>query len=201
MFGLNYRNVIDPFLKSLRIQVSEFSSLKNGDKAIDVCCGSGTQAEAYSAKGVCTTGIDLDETMINLARKHSKGLMRPPEFILADARNLPYKDASFDYASISLAIHDKDRKLRSEIISEMKRIVKPSGVLLFADFNYPMPSNLYGFSAKTIEFIAGGEHYRNFKDYMKLGGLPKILASNGLEINESQTHRTGIVLITKSINK
>lgn len=200
MFGLNYKNVIDPFLRGLRAQILEISSLKAGEKALDVCCGSGAQAVAYAEKGICATGVDLDKSMIELAESYPKDGDCPPSFIEADASDLPFEDGSFDCASITLAIHDKDTKLRNAIISEMKRVVKKNGLLLFADFSCPLPKNIYGLSVKVIERIAGGEHYRNFREYMQENGLPAVLAENDLVINKEHLHRTGIILIAEVKN-
>ena len=47
-----------------------------------------------------------------------------------------------------------------------------------------------------IEWLAGGEHYRNFKAYIEKGGLPELLS--GITLTEVQRHyfgRHGIVLL------
>jgi hypothetical protein len=39
-----------------------------------------------------------------------------------------------------------------------------------------------GFISKTIEFLAGREHYRNYKTYMAKGGIQYLANAAGLKI-------------------
>ncbi len=47
-----------------------------------------------------------------------------------------------------------------------------------------------------IEWLAGGDHYRNFRSYIKKGGLPELLS--GITLTEVERHyfgQHGIVLL------
>ena len=181
MFILNYSTVIDPLLRNIRIYTPEFSGMKAGDRVLDVCCGTGDQAFHYAKRGIVASGIDLSPGMIKLAEKNKeKQGLRDVSFQIADAVNLPFRDSFFDYASISLALHENERTARDKIISEMKRVVKKEGALIFVDFQVPLPKNLYTYLAKAIEFIAGKKHHRCFRDYIEQGGLDEILKKNQL---------------------
>jgi len=181
MFILNYSTVIDPLLRNIRIYTPEFSGMKAGDRVLDVCCGTGDQAFHYAKRGIVASGIDLSPGMIKLAEKNKeKQGLRDVSFQIADAVNLPFRDNFFDYASISLALHENERTARDKIISEMKRVVKKEGALIFVDFQVPLPKNLYTYLAKAIEFIAGKKHHRCFRDYIEQGGLDEILKKNQL---------------------
>jgi len=155
--------------------------MKAGDRVLDVCCGTGDQAFHYAKRGIVASGIDLSPGMIKLAEKNKeKQGLRDVSFQIADAVNLPFRDSFFDYASISLALHENERTARDKIISEMKRVVKKEGALIFVDFQVPLPKNLYTYLAKAIEFIAGKKHHRCFRDYIEQGGLDEILKKNQL---------------------
>ena len=181
MFFLNYATVIDPLLRNIRNYIPEFSGMKPGDRVLDVCCGTGDQAVHYAKRGIFTTGVDLSPDMIKLAEKNKrKHGLENVSFHIADSANLPFKDELFGYASISFALHEQERATRDSTISEMKRVVKKGGVLVFIDFPIPLPGKLYACLVKTIEFLAGRQHYKYFRDYVEQGGLDEILQKNQL---------------------
>jgi ubiquinone/menaquinone biosynthesis C-methylase UbiE len=199
MFFLNYSTLIDPLLRDIRVYVVKFSGMKAGDRVLDVCCGTGDQAFYYAEAGMVASGIDLDPHMLKLARKDKrKQALRNVSFQLADARNLPFKDNSFDYASISLALHEKDRNVRDRVISEMKRVVRKGGALIFIDFQVPLPKNLFACFIRSIEFVAGREHHRYFKDYIEQGGLDEILKKNRLTAEKRDFLNNGLITIVKT---
>jgi hypothetical protein len=54
--------------------------------------------------------------------------------------------------------------------------------------------------ARSIEFLAGGSHYRGFKDYLAVGGLEDILKNHGLR-EECRTYLiSGLIVAAKVIN-
>ena len=66
---LNYSNIIDPFLKEIREQAVEILEINQGDRILDVCCGTGDQVFYYAREGVEAVGIDLNSGMIELKNK------------------------------------------------------------------------------------------------------------------------------------
>ncbi len=201
MLFLNYSTVIDLILRDLRIFVSEFSGIKAGDTILDVCCGTGEQVFYYVKKGAITIGIDLNPNMLRLAeRNKKKSGIKGASFQIADASNLPFQDNLFDFATISLALHAMERTVRDRVISEMKRVVKKKGTLIFADFQVPLPQNFFRHLAKAIEFMVGGEHYRNFKDFVRQGGLDELLRRNQLQIEKRGRLKADVIAVIESLN-
>jgi ubiquinone/menaquinone biosynthesis C-methylase UbiE len=201
MLFLNYAKVIDPLLRGIRLYAIEFSGMKAGDRVLDVCCGTGDQAFHYARAGMMATGMDLDPNMLKLARKDRRNKdSNNVSFHRADAQQSPFRDNSFDCASISFALHEKGRAARDIIIAEMKRVVKKGGVLLFLDFQVPLPDNLLPRVVKVIEFFAGREHHRCFKDYLVQGGLDVLLARNHLVEARRDYLNDGLITIIKAMN-
>jgi ubiquinone/menaquinone biosynthesis C-methylase UbiE len=60
----NYSTIVDPILKDIRICVAELSSIKAGDRVLDVGCGTGDQSFHYEQKGAIATGVDRNPNMI-----------------------------------------------------------------------------------------------------------------------------------------
>ena len=197
----NYETLVDPLLRDLRKFTPEFSGMKAGDKVIDVCCGTGSQVLEYGRHGIIATGIDSSQGMLKIAtRNRMRQKAVNVSFQLADATNLPFPDGHFDYATVSLGLHDKEKPIQYQIISEMQRIVKQDGTLILVDFQVPLPRNVWAVFARAIEFLAGGSHYQGFKDYLANGGLEDILKNHGLR-EECRTYlKSGLIAAAKVVN-
>ncbi len=201
MFFLNYSTVVDPLLRGIRLYALKFSGMRAGNRVLDVCCGTGDQVYYYARAGMTATGIDLDPNMLKLAEKDKRRqTLNSVSFQLADARSLPFKDNTFDYAFTSFALHEKERDARDKVISEMKRVVRREGALMFIDFQVPLPKNLLSWLVKAAEFMAGSKHYTCFKDYLKQGGLDVILKKNQLTLEKRDYLNNGLITIIKTGN-
>ena len=133
-------------------------------------------------------------------RKRLKQKSRKVHFQLADAANLPFPGGYYDYASIAFGLHDKEELIQDQVISEMKRVVKVEGTLIFIDFQVPLPRNIWAAVARTIEYFAGGSHYRGFKDYLRNGGLEGIIMKHRLREHSRAYLKSGLVVMMKVVN-
>jgi ubiquinone/menaquinone biosynthesis C-methylase UbiE len=103
---------IDRALAGIRARVPGFSGMKAGDRVLDVCCGTGAQSFYYASKGITSWGIDMDAGMIEFAERRRGRLgLNDTFFQRASAGNLPFRDACFDHASISMGLHEKTQGL------------------------------------------------------------------------------------------
>ena len=199
MFIFNYSNIVDPLLRDIRIFVPDFAGMEKGDKVLDVCCGTGDQVFYYVEKGIIASGVDLDPNMIKLAKKDKRRKRFIDVFFqIADAKNLPFENNYFDYASISFGLHEKEREDRDKIISEMKRVIKEGGSLVFVDFQSPLPDNIYSYFIQAVEYLAGKSHFKHFQDYIKQGGLDEILKKNQLVKEKKVLFKSQNVAIIKT---
>jgi demethylmenaquinone methyltransferase/2-methoxy-6-polyprenyl-1,4-benzoquinol methylase len=198
MFIFNYSNIIDPLLKDLRDFTVKFSGAKRGDNILDVCCGTGDQLFCFAKSGIESVGMDIDPKMTNVAKKRKDKLgIKNISFLTGNAANIPFKDNSFSFALISLGLHEIEEDLRDKIVSEMKRVVKKDGFLIFIDFKIPLPKGLIPFIVKMAEYSFGR---KRFKSYIENGGLPAILAKNGLKTEESDCLMSGLITVIKTRN-
>ncbi|MDD5098359.1 MAG: class I SAM-dependent methyltransferase [Candidatus Pacebacteria bacterium] len=195
---INYSNIIDPLLRSVRIKTLETSLIEKDSVVLDVCCGTGDQSFYYAQRSNHVFGIDIDPNMINLAGK-SRKKDNNPIFIIADASNLPFKDNYFDLVSICLALHEKNEELRIKVLSEIKRVAKKDGTIIIVDYNVPLPNNPLSLFIKIIEFFAGKDHFECFNNYIKSGGIEEILKYNKLEAKENVFLIVGAIRLAKVI--
>ncbi len=189
-----YATFIDPFLKDIRLFVPAFAAMKPGDRVLDVCCGTGDQALHYAAKGVQAYGIDLDEAMPAQAEENRKKRNLKASFSVQDAAALSFDNGSFDFTTISMALHEKDAFLEDAVIAEMRRVTKKGGALVLVDFSAPLPRNFPGLLMRSVEFMVGGEHYRNFRAYLEGGGLDGLVRRNGLEVLKTGYLKKGALM-------
>lgn len=61
-----------------------------GASVLDLACGDGRYARALAARGLRVTGVDLSETLLDVARIASPGLPGAPQYVRADLRRLPF---------------------------------------------------------------------------------------------------------------
>jgi SAM-dependent methyltransferase len=107
----------------------ELLSEINGGEVLDVGCGSG-QFIAILIESLgsfdSVTGVDVDDSVLQEA-----GTLFPGDsfrFKKASSLSLPFEDGTFDFVSISKALHhvENDR----QTIEEMKRVLKQGGYFI-----------------------------------------------------------------------
>lgn len=99
----------------------------------DVGCGTGTLTIAIAAKTSATVvGIDGDPAILELARRKQGADRVDWREGLAGA--LPFADDSVDCLVTTLVLHHLPRETKIVALDEMKRVLRPGGTLLLADW-------------------------------------------------------------------
>src|SRR6266436_2799001 len=81
-----------------------------GERALDLCCGTGDVALALARQGVEVTGLDFSEAMLAIARarlareKSGNSVGNHAEFVFGDAESLPYPAGSFDIVTVGYGL-------------------------------------------------------------------------------------------------
>lgn len=201
MVNINYATVIDPVMHDIRRRVPDFAGMQPGERVLDVCCGSGAQVCEYRRRGLDALGLDNSLQMLELAEKYYGHCgAHSSSFILGDAAQLPFDDGSFNYTSVSMALHDKEASLADVIVEEMRRVTREDGKLVFVDYSFPLPHNGAGYLMRFIEFLAGGQHYRSFRRYLVSGGLKGLFAGHGLKQTACTTFKGGSISLVLAAN-
>jgi demethylmenaquinone methyltransferase/2-methoxy-6-polyprenyl-1,4-benzoquinol methylase len=130
----------------------EMAGVRPGERALDVCCGTGDLAFALARRGAQVVGLDFSPAMLAVAEGRAKSEVRnpksersrreapqiasdPPQFVPGDAQALPFADGSFDIVTVGYGL----RNLASweAGLREMQRVARPGGRLLVLDFGKP----------------------------------------------------------------
>jgi demethylmenaquinone methyltransferase/2-methoxy-6-polyprenyl-1,4-benzoquinol methylase len=109
---------------------------------------------------------------------------------LGDATSMPYEDREFDLIISMLSLHEMAQRTRSEVLSEMKRVLKDDGRILLIDFQPGPYQPVQGWISKVIiffsELAAGREHFRNYRQFIATKGLSTLATLSGLEVEKQK---------------
>ncbi len=113
---------------------------KGGDAVLDVGCGTGTllrtaAAQVGSAGRLC--GVEPAEEMVAYARHKATAAGLRLELAVGSADRLPHPDASFDVVFCTFVMHHLPALIRITVLREMRRVLRPGGRIVVADFCRP----------------------------------------------------------------
>ncbi|MEM9861116.1 MAG: class I SAM-dependent methyltransferase [Myxococcota bacterium] len=139
---------------------------------LDVGCGSGGPASLLMKEGCRVTGVDRDASYTT---EVPPGMRR----FTADAANLPFKTASFDFAYSRLAFQHLPNPVAAA--EEMTRVTRPDGRVVIVDADHSCRSvfpPLHSVTKATSRWI---ERAQKIGANAEIGpALPGILATVGL---------------------
>jgi ubiquinone/menaquinone biosynthesis C-methylase UbiE len=183
LLGKVYDRLIDPFLSGQRDSALLLYPPFPGMSVLDVGCGTGSTLKIYLQAGCSVTGIDLSPTMLASARQK---LGAQAVLHLGDASRMPFPDCSFDLVTAVLSLHEIPPLVRTAVFSEMVRVVRLSGSLLVTEYHsgpFPTPRAWWYQKIRTvIEFLAGREHFANYRQFIAQDGLTPLIAAYPLEL-------------------
>jgi ubiquinone/menaquinone biosynthesis C-methylase UbiE len=177
--GLFYDKVIAP---NQDTSIDLVKTIVEKDSTLaDLGCGTGRLALRIADKCLKIDGVDLSVNNIITARRNlEKRKLANVSFIHSDIiRFLKESKIKYDYAVLSYVIHEVDSPLREEI---MRAASDSASKIILIDYLIPRPENLWTYLNEAVEFIAGGEHYRNFKDFVEAGGIKGLAEKSELTI-------------------
>jgi ubiquinone/menaquinone biosynthesis C-methylase UbiE len=101
---------------------------------LDVACGTGRllRDARLAWPALRLTGLDLSAAYLSEAQRHMASL-RPAHFIEGNAEAIPLPDASQDIVTCVFLFHELPPDVRRVVASEIARVLKPGGVLVFVD--------------------------------------------------------------------
>lgn len=114
------------------------AKIKSGERALDVCCGTGDISFGLANLGTEVIGLDFSEPMLGVAENRgqkSEVRSQNPKFIEGDAQNLPFADSEFDIVTVGYGLRNLPSWERG--LEEMWRVTKPAGRILVLDFGKP----------------------------------------------------------------
>lgn len=119
------------------------AALPPGARILDLCCGTGDQAEALRRHGFQVVAADFCMPMLALALpKFARRDTARPVAVNADALALPLAAAGFDGATASFGLRNVDDL--DLALAELARVLRPGGELAILEFAIPVWQPLRG---------------------------------------------------------
>ena len=112
------------------VELVEARGWRQGARAIDLGCGTGSDARYLADNGFDVIGVDISEEALAAARARGSSDAEPAvEWMLADACSLPVEDASQDLVVDGSCLHHFTRDQWDDYAREVARVLVPRGVL------------------------------------------------------------------------
>ena len=108
-------------------RIAEAARIEEGSRVLDVGSGTGAVALAAADRGGMVTATDLDAGALRRGRDLARSLEAPVLYTLADARGLPFPDASFDVSAHRSVLVYMERRERA--VTEERRVLRPGGAV------------------------------------------------------------------------
>lgn len=192
--GWFYEKIIAPNQDKLFLQIK--SLIEPGSTIIDIGCGTGRMEFILSDKCQSVLGIDLSKK--NIDRANLTLLKQPDSKISFKHNNIreitDLYNYHFDYSILTYVIHEIDENERLDLLTEISQVADK---IIIGDYLVPRPKNLGGLVSELIEFVAGKEHFRNYKTYMENGGIYYLAGKAGLKIINEIKNFNQIVVLSK----
>lgn len=132
-----------------------------GLTGLDLGCGEGYNTRLLAGRGARMTAIDISELFVRHARAAETESPAAIDYQVASALELPFADASFDFATAFMSLMDMPDVHRA--LAEAWRVLRPGGFLQFSIehpcFNPPHRRKVPGPDGRTVAMEVG-EYFR-----------------------------------------
>lgn len=172
-------------------KVLKAAQIKDGDRIIDVGCGTGTLAILAKQKYPNSTvvGVDPDAKILEIAKQKAKKADVKVYFVRAGADSLPIDSRSIDIVVSSLVFHHMPTEIKQKAIKEIYRVLKKDGKLLLADFG-KAEGFLYSCFVLIVKLLQLPES-KTMRDNVE-GKIPIFLKEDGFKYKETLSRYKGI---------
>lgn len=150
-------------------------------RLLDVACGTGNVLRmlATTFPGAHLYGVDLSPHYIAFARRRLSEVT-PLSLLVENAENLPFVDGHFDAVTCVYLFHELPARVRSRVISEMARVVRPGGLVVLEDSVQIADAPEL---AERLDFFPVQFHEPFYRNYLR-DDMEARVRSAGLELLE-----------------
>lgn len=143
-------------------------------KILDIATGGGHVAKRLAPKVAHVFATDLTKTMLDQTAEFLYDF-KNIDYIIADAEQLPFLDATFDVVTCRVAAHHFPRP--QHFIAEVARVLKPGGKFMFIDNIAPDAEHLDIF----INKLEKARDYSHVHEYT-ISEWKTMMAKNDLQL-------------------
>jgi ubiquinone/menaquinone biosynthesis C-methylase UbiE len=163
-------------------------------RLLDVACGTGrTLAQLAAAHPhLRLTGLDLSPYYLQEARRVLADVA-DVSLVAENAERLPFRNAHFDIVTSVHLFHELPRAARRAVLSEMYRVLRPSGLVVIEDSAQLAES---GDLAFFLGRFAAEFHEPFYRDYIA-DDLVTLLTEAGFRVESVEPHFVAKVVVAR----
>ena len=122
-------------LQPIHQEMVTLADLRDGQRVLDVGCGTGNLLRTIGRQhpGTELVGLDPDPKALARARRKTRRAGLTVRLDQGFAQELPYPDGSVDRVFSSLMLHHLDTPSKDALLAEVRRVLRPDGLLVLAD--------------------------------------------------------------------
>jgi len=139
----------------LLVEYMEKGFLPKG-RALDLCCGAGTNTVYLSQNGFDVTGIDISKTAIKIARKKAHQAKVSINFLAESFINLSFNDEEFNFVFDMGCFHHVEVEERQKFIVGVHKVLKEGGIYMLTCFSYKNGLGWNHFTRQQINNLFSG---------------------------------------------
>lgn len=121
--------------RQVLVELVEKGILRRG-KALDICCGAGTNTVYLAEKGFDVTGIDISSKAVEYAREKAEKAGAKIRLLVQSFLHLPFEDEEFDLVLDIGCFHHVRVEDRATFIEGVHRVLKMGGTYFLVCFSY-----------------------------------------------------------------
>ena len=162
-------------------------------RVLDICCGTGSVVLAFAEKipDIQSVGYDFSLGMLHKAKE--KDCSGQTHFINGDAARLPFVDDCFDVVSCSHALYELKNQVRTGALLEMKRVVKPNGLVLIME--HEVPKKQFIKMLFYIRMLSMGP--KDSREFVKQGIVPFKKIFTNVTLSHTKSGKSKLIICRK----
>jgi tRNA (uracil-5-)-methyltransferase TRM9 len=154
-------------------------------RLLNVGCGHGADFLPFK-DGFELYGVDFSTEMIKQACRYSKKFKFTVNLQVADARNLPFADDTFDWAiAVATYHHLQGHGEQLKALRELRRVLKPGGEAFITVWNHCQPRFWFKGKETGVPWKIKGQVISRYYYLFTYNELEGLIKKSGLKIYKS----------------
>jgi ubiquinone/menaquinone biosynthesis C-methylase UbiE len=120
--------------RPLLVEYVKKGLVKKG-KALDLCCGAGTNTVYMAKKDFDVVAIDISPTAIKIAKKKAQQGRVSIDFLMESFTDLSFEDEAFNFVFDMGCFHHVEVQDRAKFIKGVFRVLKKEGIYMLTCFS------------------------------------------------------------------
>jgi ubiquinone/menaquinone biosynthesis C-methylase UbiE len=176
--------------------ISRFRAGRDGKelRLLDVGCGTGRGLYqiALAHPDLSFYGLDLSPYYLSVAREVLSEVTHL-SLVAENAEQMPFREGCFDVVTSIHLFHELPRNARRNVVREMRRVLRPGGLLVIEDSAQLSDSAEL---ASVLDRFSNEFHEPFYRDYMG-DELEELVTEHGFTVVESEPHFVSKVVVAE----